>query len=278
MKKGSGLVDEIVGLYARAATDLPKDVENALAEAGKKEDGRAAAILAIILENIKIARREKLPICQDTGFPVFYVKKPAGASEAGIRDAIVQATKIATVKVPLRENAIDILSRRGGSVGDGFPVVHFEEWNEKGVEIELMLKGGGSENVSGLYSLPDARLSAGRDFDGIEKCVLDCVKKAGGNGCPPYFIGVGVGGSVPECFELAKRQLMWPVGERKGGFSDFEARLLWKVNGLGIGPMGMGGKTTALDVKVATMARHPASYFVCVSLGCWALRRAKVRL
>ncbi len=274
------LRDAIVELYRKAATSLPADVEAGLRRSlAREEKGSAArAALLKVVENIKLARDTSRPICQDTGVPVFFIKIPAGISQVKIKDEIIRATRISTKKIPLRPNAVDILTdnNSGDNTGIGFPVIYFEETAGKQVTIDLMLKGAGSENIGQLYKLPVAELNAGRDLDGVRKCVLDAVYKAQGRGCPPYVIGVGIGASRDQVTRLSKEQLVRSLDD-KNVFRilyDSEKRLLGEVNQLGIGPLGFGGKTTALAVKIGVNHRHPASYFVDVSISCWADRRA----
>jgi len=276
------LRDAIVELYRRAATSLPSDVEAALRNAHKKERQRSNAkeALSVILENIKIARETVRPICQDTGVPVFFIKVPFGIRHLEIRSAIIEATRIATEKVPLRANAVDILTDKnsGDNTGIGFPVMYFEETKGKKLIIDLMLKGSGCENAGQLYKLPVEELKAERDLGGVRKCVLDTVYKAQGKGCPPYIIGVGIGASKDQVTRLAKEQLMRRLEDtnKHEVLSELEKRLLKDINQLGIGPLGLGGKTTAIGVKVGVNHRHPASYFVDVSVCCWANRRARL--
>jgi fumarate hydratase class I len=163
-------------------------------------------------------------------------------------------------------------------VGPGIPVLHFEPSPDDRLHVHLLLKGGGSENIGRLYSLPDRETGAGRDGAGIRAVVLDAVVKAQGLGCPPTIIGVGVGGSRDEVIALAKRQLLRPLADCSPNpeAAALEAELLRAVNRLGIGPAGLGGKTTALGVKVGVAYRHPASFFVDVSFCCWACRRGRL--
>ena len=274
------LRDAILELYREAATSLPADVEAGLRRSLAKEERGSASRAALlkILENIKLARYRSIPMCQDTGVPLFFVGMPAGLSELKIRDEIVRATRIATKKIPLRPNAVDILTEKnsGDNTGAGFPVIYFEETAGKQVTIDLMLKGAGSENIGQLYKLPLAELNAGRDLDGVRKCVLDAVYKAQGRGCPPYVIGVGIGASRDQVTRLSKEQLLRSLDDKNAlrTLYNTERNLLTEVNRLGIGPLGLGGKTTALGVKIGINHRHPATYFVDVSMSCWADRRA----
>lgn len=272
----------IVALYMDAATSLSPDVEKALKKACSKEKkgSNAGAALSIILENIQIARETARPICQDTGVPVFFIKIPAGLSHLEVKDNIIKATRIATKEIPLRPNAVDILTERnsGDNTGTGFPLIYLEETKNKQLTIDLMLKGSGSENIGQLYRLPSAELKAERDLDGVRKCVLDTVYKAQGRGCPPYIIGVGIGATKDQVTKLSKEQLLRNLEDTNehGVLLKLERSLLNDINQLGIGPLGFGGKTTAVGVKIGVNHRHPASYFVDVSVSCWADRRARL--
>ena len=273
---------EIIKLYRKAATSLPKDVEDSLRHAAKAEkDGSTAkAALSAILENIRIARETERPLCQDTGVPVFFVKAPRKQSQLVLKNTIIESTRIATEEVPLRPNAVDILSDKnsGDNTGIGFPIIYFEESQDSAITIELMLKGSGCENVSKLYKLPLEELRAERDLDGVRRCALDAIHRAQGKACPPYVLGIGIGASRDQVTRLAKDQLIRNLGDTNDikVLSELEKRLLDEINQLGIGPLGLGGKTTALGVKIGVNHRHPASYFVEVSISCWADRRAKL--
>jgi fumarate hydratase class I len=300
------LRDGIIELYKKVATSIPGDVEDALKKAYLNEtEPLTRESLNVILQNIKIARTTSRPICQDTGFPVFYVKVPKGLSHQLIRDMIMDATRIATNKIPLRPNAVDVITEKntGDNVGDYFPFVYTEETEEQSLIIDLMLKGGGCENLGQTYKLP-ALLSiegygvmakgeslalnterynaitilAERDFDGVRKCVLDAVFKAQGKGCPPYTIGVAIGGAKDQVAFLSKKQLMRRIPDLHPdvAIAELENKILNDINGLGIGTAGLGGRTTAIGVKIAAAHRHPASYFVDVSFSCWANRRGRL--
>lgn len=264
--------DIILDLYTRCATVLPQDIESALKVAKQKEsDKNASSILDTIIENIKIAKSESRPICQDTGTPFFYIAHPKEQSEKEMTEIIKQATKEATGKIPLRPNAVDPIT--GINIGNR-PVIHFEESDR--LKINLLLKGGGSENISTIYSLPATSIKADRNIEGIKRCVLDAVFKAQGKGCPPYIIGVAVGASIEDVAHSSKKQLLRNLDDTNPDetLDRIEKELKIDINNLGIGPMGLGGKTTALGVKVAKSPRHPATFFVGISFGCWATRRA----
>lgn len=275
------LRDGIVELYKKVASSIPKDVEESLKLALEKEKEPAQREnLHIILENIKMARQKELPLCQDTGVPVFYVKVPRCLGQERIKETILEATRIATERIPLRPNSVDVLTEKntGDNTGKDFPIIHLEETEEEHLIIDLLLKGGGSENIGCFYKLPDERLKAERNLDGVKKAVIDAVLKAQGKGCPPYIIGVAIGGSREHIAYLSKVQLLRRLnGENPEPIlKKLEADLLRDTNSLGIGVMGLGGSNTCLGVKIAVSNRHPASYFVDISFSCWALRRGKL--
>ena len=278
----SEIRDAIVELYRRAATSLPSDVGRALRSSLRREDAgsNAKAALSTILKNVDIAKETSRPICQDTGVPVFFLKVPVGFSHLKLKEEIFKATRIATRKIPLRPNAVDILTDRnsGDNTGIGFPVIYIEEAKSRKLTVDLMLKGSGSENIGQLYKLPIAELGAERDLEGVRKCVLDTVCVAQGRGCPPYIVGVGVGATKDQVTRLAKEQLIRDIEDSNACkvLSRLEKKLLKDINRLGIGPLGLGGKTTAIAVKIGVNHRHPASYFVDVSIACWADRRARL--
>ncbi|MFQ6058433.1 MAG: fumarate hydratase [Anaerolineae bacterium] len=273
------LIEPLVELIRRTSTDLPADVEEALRKAKDREEPGSAAesALATILENVALARVNSTPICQDTGTPIFYVYHPPGTSTLKLRAQIQQAVAIATERAYLRPNAVDSLTgvNSGNNLGIDFPTIHFEEWEEGYLRIDLMLKGGGCENVGAQYKLPNGPLKAGRDLEGVKKVVLDAVHKAQGLGCAPGVIGVGIGGDRGTSYLLSKKQFFRRLDERHEdeAMAHMEEELYEKSNQLGIGPMGFGGRTTTLGVQVDYMHRLPASYFVSVSYMCWADRR-----
>ena len=217
-----GLVNDIVGLYREAATLLPEDVVDGLSRAASVEnDSTSADVLKDILENIKLAKDEGKPMCQDTGTPIFFVSYSNKFSQKELKWAIVEATKIATTEIPLRPNAVDPLS--GKNTGGNEPVIYFEEWDKEGLQIDLMLKGGGSENIGREYKLPDDSLKSGRDVDGIRKCVIDAMFKAQGKGCSPNIIGVGIGGVKEQAIILAKQQLLRRLDDKNSDIPIFSS-------------------------------------------------------
>jgi len=278
------MVKHIVELIRRASTDISEDVVEAILKARRKEKAGSMArnIFDQILRNIELAREKSVPVCQDTGTNIFYVDYPAGTSTGPIRAAIVAAVRQATRKYYLRPNSVETLSGKntGDNVGTGHPSIHFNQWGKKSIRLRLMLKGGGSENVGAQYKLPDPSLSAGRDLAGVEKCVIHSVFEAQGEGCAPGVVGVGIGGDRASSYALSKEQFFRRLDDKnpEPALRKTEERLLRKLNSLGIGPMGLGGKSTVLGVKVGVANRVPASYFVSVSYMCWAYRRRSMIL
>lgn len=276
------LTEAFVELIRRSSTDLPGDVEQSLREAHNREDegSPAQSVFSSILENVDLARQQSTPICQDTGTLIFYVSYPLGWSTIKLREQIRAAAREATAKSYLRPNAVDSLSGKnsGDNTGVDFPVIHFKEWEEDYVQVDLTLKGGGCENVGIQYKLPDGGMSAGRDLEGVRKVVLDAVVKAQGKGCSPGILGVAIGGDRGTGYEVSKEQFLRKLGERSTNedLAALEERLVDEANSLGIGPMGFGGKTTVLDVQIDAAHRLPASYFVTVSYMCWACRRHRM--
>jgi fumarate hydratase class I len=278
------LTNEILELIRRASTDLPADVEKRLREAVEREEPGSAARSALetILKNVELARQNSTPICQDTGTPIFYVRYPEGWSTRRLREQIRNALAEATRRSYMRPNAVDALTGKntGNNLGDDdFPFIHFEEVGaDEPLVIELMLKGGGCENVGAQYSLPDARLGAGRDLAGVRKVVLDAVHKAQGQGCAPGILGVAIGGDRGSSYLASKEVLFQSMDESNPDpkLAELEQRLTEEANQLGIGPMGFGGKTTVLGTKITGLHRLPASYFVTVSYMCWAYRRRRM--
>jgi fumarate hydratase class I len=274
------LTDHFVELIRRAATDLPPDVEQALVDAKQQEEPGSAAesALEMILRNVALARAQSTPVCQDTGTPIFEIYYPVGVSTSEIASYVNQACVAATERSYLRPNAVDSLTGKnsGNNTGLDFPTLHFHEWNDQSIHAELLLKGGGSENVGAQYKLPDGKLGAGRDLEGVRKVVLDAVYQAQGKGCAPGILGICLGGDRGSGYVKAKQALLRLLNEPNDNptLAAFEQRLLSDINELGIGPMGFGGRTTVLGVKVAVQHRLPACYFVSVAYMCWAARRA----
>ncbi len=284
----------LLDLIRRASTELPQDVECALraaldAERPAGAEGRdlgnspARAALATILENSGIARSGATPVCQDTGTPSFWFDIQDGTETLPLREAVREAVAAATAAGLLRLNVIEVPSGRqvSSNFAEGSPSIHFR-FGPRGTEprATVLLKGGGSENQGRQYSLPDSSLGAGRDLEGVRKCLLDAVWRSQGAGCAPGILGVCVGGDRAGAWATAKEQLLRPLGDESHDpqIASLEKQVLDEANSLGIGPMGLGGRTTLLGVKIATLPRVPASFFVTVAYNCWACRRASCRL
>ena len=234
------------------------------------------------MKNVELSRAQSTPICQDTGTPIFYVHYPEGWSTRRLREQIRSAMAEATQRSYMRPNAVDaVYDKNSGNNlgGEDFPYIHFEEVDAgEPLVIELMLKGGGCENVGRQYSLPNSELGAGRDLAGVRKVVLDAVHKAQGHGCAPGILGVAIGGDRGSSYLKSKEVLYEKIGTRNPDpkLAALEERLTEEANQLGIGPMGFGGQTTVIDTKITGMHRLPACYFVTVSYMCWAYRRRKM--
>ena len=277
------LTEQILELVRLAATDLPPDVEAGLRRAVEDEQPGSAArnALETILKNVEMARRESTPICQDTGTPIFYVYHPEGWSTRKLKEQIRQAVARATALSYLRPNSVNALTGKntGNNLGDEhFPSIHFEEVEGDTLAVELMLKGGGCENVGAQYSLPNADLGAGRDLAGVRRVVLDAVYKAQGKGCAPGILGVAIGGDRGSSYYGSKEALYRQLDDTNPDpeLAALEGTLTAQANQLGIGPMGFGGQTTLLGTKIQGLHRLPASYFVSVSYMCWAFRRRRM--
>ncbi len=273
------LTNHLVELIKSTSTDLSPDVETALTAARTSEEPGTAAhgALGTILQNVEMSRGTARPICQDTGTPIFHVWYPVGVSQRAIREQIQAAVSVATEQSYLRPNAVEALSGKnsGDNTGEDFPTVHFDEWEHEYVQVGLMLKGGGSENCGCQFSVPSPEFPASRDINGVRKAVLEAAHKAQGLGCAPGILGVGVGGDRASSMLKAKEQLFRRLDDNNPDpeFDAMEKRLHREINELGIGPMGFGGATTVLGVKMAQLHRVPASFFVSVAYMCWADRR-----
>lgn len=277
--------ESVYKLIVETSTNLPADVRRAVKGAQDKEDQatRAGLALSTIAQNIVMAECNVSPICQDTGMPTFIVHTPVGANQIVMKQQIKSAIQRATKDGKLRPNSVDSLTgaNSGDNLGLGTPVIHFEQWEQDVIDIRLILKGGGCENKNIQYSLPtelEGLGKAGRDLDGIRKCIMHAVYQAQGQGCSAGFIGVGIGGDRTTGYELAKHQLFRPTDDVNPNedLRKLEEYVLENANKLGIGTMGFGGQVTLLGCKIGTMHRLPASFFVSVAYNCWAFRRQGV--
>ncbi|MBO2942502.1 fumarate hydratase [Paenibacillus sp. F411] len=274
--------ESVYRLIVETSTNLPADVRRAVNRGRAAEDAatRAGLALSTIAQNIEMAEQEVSPICQDTGMPTFVVHTPVGANQIEMKKSIYQAVIRATRDGKLRPNSVDSLtgSNSGDNLGPGTPVIHFEQWEEDDIDLRLILKGGGCENKNIQYSLPaelEGLGKAGRDLDGIRKCILHAVYQAQGQGCSAGFIGVGIGGDRTTGYELAKQQLFRHAEDINPhpDLQKLEEYVMETANQLGIGTMGFGGEVTLLGCKIGAMNRLPASFFVSVAYNCWAFRR-----
>ncbi|MEM2190328.1 MAG: fumarate hydratase [Archaeoglobaceae archaeon] len=265
------VMNAVMEIIVKAQTELPPDVVSALKKAYESEESEIAKRnLEVILENIEIAKKSKLPICQDTGIPFFFVEIGRELSlDFDIKKAIANAVRKLTPTI-LRPNAVHPLTRKnsGDNTGIGVPVVNLDIVEGDRLRIAYMPKGAGSENMSQL------RMFLPMEADKIKKFVLETVARAMGMPCPPIIIGLGVGGSFDVSAKLAKKALLRSLDS----MNEFELEILEAVNSLGIGPMGLGGKTTALAVLSELNHCHTASLPVAVNIQCWANRRAEVIL
>jgi len=268
-----------VKLLQLAVTELPQDVKDALQRAYREEENPVGkSQLEAILKNVKLAEKTFAPMCQDTGVIIFYVK--AGSNLDGlehVEDALYKATLRATREVPLRPNTVDPFTQKntGDNTGRHVPYIHWDIVAGDTLEITVLPKGGGSENVSAL-----GMLNPSQGINGLKKFVIDTVIKAGAKPCPPTILGVAVGGGADIAMKLAKQTLLQPLNQPNSDpeLAKLEHELRDAANSTGIGPMGLGGKTTVLDVKVDYAHRHPASYPVAVVVQCWAARRASAKI
>jgi fumarate hydratase subunit alpha len=267
-------------LISLAVTDLPLDVRNRLKQAydnEKSEIGRTQ--LKTILENIELADKLKLPMCQDTGIISFYVKVGSRfPAISAVEEALTKALRRATTEIPLRPNVVHPITRANSGDNTGLRVPHID-WEiagtEDALEITVFPKGAGSENMCSFKML-----KPGEGVQGIKKFVIDTVVEAGGQPCPPIILGVGIGGTADVVMSLAKKALTSPLDENNPDpeISSLEKELYELVNETGIGPQGLGGKYTALSVKVLYSFCHTASLPVACAIQCWAARKSSARI
>jgi fumarate hydratase, class I len=279
----TALFESILELIRRTSTILPDDVVRAVTAARSEEveGSNADVALNVIGCNIGLARDTSLPLCQDTGTILFYVHTPVGYDQLAFQETATEAVRTATKKGYLRQNSVDSITGKnsGDNTGPGSPVFHFHQWREPYVEVKLMLKGGGCENMNVQYSLPHPDLGA-RDLKGVENAMLDCILQAQGQGCGPGILGVCIGGDRGTSYDFAKEQLLRTLDDTNPDpvLDALERRVVEKANQSGIGPMGFGGKTTILACKIGTQNRLPASFFVSIAYMCWAYRRRGANL
>ena len=269
------LEEIIISLLRLAVTELPHDVVKSLETALNKERNKTARNqLEAILRNVKLAKEHSIPICQDTGIQIFYINVGAHFPLIDqIPKIINNSVKRATKEVPLRPNTVNPFTNEnpGDNDGLGIPWINWKVNDGTDLEITVFPKGGGSENMSQI-----AMLTPGQGIKGMKRFVIDAVIEAGAKPCPPTIIGIGLGGGADICMKIAKEQLFRPIGQRHVNprIAEIEIELLDALNQSGIGPMGLGGDTTVLDVHIGATMRHPASFPVGLVIQCWAARRA----
>jgi fumarate hydratase class I len=279
--------DSVLSLIVKTSTDLPPDVRAAMKVAmGQEPAGtQSAQALTIIAQNIDLAADCEGAICQDTGMPTFEVKTPVGANQIELKTQIREAVAEATRRGKLRPNSVDSITgeNSGTNLGPGTPIIHFEQWDRDEIEVKLILKGGGCENMNAQYSLPTELPHLGRadrSLAGVRKCILHAVWNAQGKGCAPGAIGVCIGGDRTSGYVGAKEQLFRTLDDVNGDprLAELEASIMGEINGLGVGAMGFGGKVSLIGCKIGALNRLPASFFVSVAYDCWAFRRLGVVL
>ena len=271
------IANAVCEIYKEAAIILPTDVKNALKNAYDVEESDIAKLnIKSILDNIDIAEEKGIPMCQDTGLPIIFVKLGKVEVE-NLQEGIIEGVKKATQTVPLRTNVVDPLTRKntGNNIGKSIPQINVELSDKPELELTVFPKGFGSENNNKL-----AMLLPGEGIDGIKKFFKEAIISAGGKPCPPTVIGVGIGGSSDMVMKLAKKALLRPVGDKNEDkrLANLEDELLTIANDTGIGPMGLGGKTTTLGVNIELADTHTAGLPVGVSVQCWAARHASITL
>ena len=257
---------------------LGEDVLNAVREGLKKEESPLGKdILQQIVENAEIAAKEEVPICQDTGFAVIFVElgQEVRVVNGDFNEAINEGVRQGYTDGYLRKSIVEDPIRRKNT-GDNTPaVIHLEIVPGDKIRIIVAPKGGGSENMSEVKMMKPAD-----GVEGLKRFVVERVEKSGGNPCPPVVVGVGVGGTFEKCAFLAKKALLREIGSKHPDpfYAELEAELLEKINKTGVGPQGLGGRTTALAVHIEVHPCHIASYPAAVNLNCHAARHKEITI
>ncbi len=276
----------ILELIRRTSAFLPADIESTLEIRHdlERKGELAEFALDLVLQNIGLAKKFSQPICQDTGTVSFFIQVPVGVNQIELKDVIKKCVVTATEKGYLRQNSVDSLTGKntGNNLGHGHPNFHFEQWENDYIDMRLILKGGGCENMSTQYKLPGEfhGKKFGRDLAGVRACILDAIFQAQGKGCGPGFLGVCIGGDRAMGYEFAKEQLLREIDDVNPvpELAMLEEQIMSESNQLEIGPMGFGGKMTIGSCKIGARNRLPASFFVTIAYMCWAFRRRGVKL
>ncbi len=272
------ITEAIARLSMEANYELEDDVQSALEKAFKEEESPAGKeVLRQILENSQIGRDEKMPICQDTGLAVVFAELGQDVHVVGgdFEEAINEGVRKGYTEGYLRKSVLDD-PVKGKNTGDNTPaVIHLRIVPGDGLTLWVVPKGGGSENMSKI-----AMMKPADGVEGIKRFVVESVRTASGNPCPPIVVGVGIGGTFERCAYLAKKALLRDIGSTHPDpfYADIESELLGLVNDTGVGPMGFGGRVTALAVHIEVAPRHIASFPVAVNINCHAARHKKVEL
>lgn len=273
--------EQIVEAVSRAVVEanlfLPEDIKQAICKAHQNEEGISREILGQLIENFNIAETDQMPVCQDTGMAVVFAEIGQEVMISGdyFETAVEKGVRKGYEQGYLRKSVVKDPVLRGNTGDNTPPVIHTRIVPGDRITLTIGPKGFGSENMSALCML---KPSDGRD--GVVRFVVDTVKKAGSNPCPPVVVGVGIGGTMEKAALLAKQALMRPVDSENEQpyYKELEQELLEKINALGIGPSGLGGKTTALGVNVLTYPTHIAGLPVAVNMSCHVTRHKTVIL
>ena len=269
------ITEEVKRLCIEGNIFLGEDVIKSFEDNLEKEESDLGRdILKILIENASIAKENKIPLCQDTGMAVFFVEVGQEVLIKGetLTDAINKGVSEGYTEGYLRKSVVSPLKRI--NTQDNTPaIIHYEMVKGDKIKIQYAPKGFGSENMSKLKMLKPSD-----GIEGVKKFILETVSEAGPNPCPPIVVGVGIGGTVDKCAQIAKKALFRNIGEHSDDemISDLEKEMIEKINNLGIGPQGFGGNTTALSVNIETFPTHIAGLPVVVNINCHSARHKQV--
>jgi fumarate hydratase subunit alpha len=273
------LEEHLIELIRKAEVNLPKDVFKALEEAYKKESSKLGKTqLKIMIENAKLAEKLKIPICQDTGVINFFIKFGNKFKiDFNVKEVVFKAVKKATKEIPLRPSIVHPLTRINSNDNTGrlIPYIYLEQIEGKFMEVTVFPKGAGSENLSILKIF-----NPNDDIEIIKRFILNVAAERIGKACPPGRIGIGIGGTADVTQILSKKALLRPIGKRheNAEIAKLEENLLNLINKLKVGPMGLGGDSSILDVGIEYASCHTASLPIGVSFQCWVDRRASLKI